>query len=407
LRVLFLSPRQCFPPQSGAKLREFHLLRALARDCEVVYAYFQEPGSAPATVDDMGVQLSIHAVPKPAMYRPGQIAKGLLGAWPLPVVNYTASAMLETVLRLGRERPFDLIHLDSIHMIRYAGALAAEGMGAPVVYDWHNIESEAMRRYGQTVASLPRKVYASLTASKLESLERRILREATGHIVCSAREQRQLREIAPRAQVEVIDNGVDCAYFAPDADAVPPVAAADAPRFVFVGSMDYFPNIDATTAFVQRVWPAVRQRLPQAELAIVGARPVEAVRTLGNTPGVTVTGTVPDVRPYYHEATASLVPLRTGGGTRLKILESMAAGIPVVSSTLGAEGLDVTPNGNIRIVEPDDVAGWVETLAELATTPAHRQALAQNGEKLVRQHYDWPILGRKMVALYRSWLKQG
>lgn len=404
VRVLFLSPRQCWPPQSGAKLREYHLLRALSRECEVEYAYFAEPGADAVSAADLGFAVSIHAVSKPAMYGPGQVARGLLGSWPLPVVNYTAPAMAETVLRIAGAKEFDLIHLDSIHMVRYAGMLATAGSKAPVVYDWHNIESEAMQRYGQTVGSLPRRVYAGLTARRLASLERRILREAMGHIVCSGREREQLLDAVPSARIEVIENGVDCEYFAPGEDAAESLATGAAPRFVFVGSMDYFPNIEAATSFVRLIWPSVREQAPGAELQIVGARPTEAVQALGGIEGVTVTGTVPDVRPYYHGATASIVPLRTGGGTRLKILESMAAGVPVVSSALGAEGLGVTPEANILMAEPDDRERWVFHLLQLADNPERRQALAANALRLVRERYDWPILGEKLVGLYRRWL---
>jgi sugar transferase (PEP-CTERM/EpsH1 system associated) len=404
VRVLFLSPRQCWPPQSGAKLREYYLLRALALECDVEYAYFSEANASAVSPEDLSFPVSVHAVPKPPMYRPTQLLQGLLGPWPLPVVNYTAPAMQETVRRIASGKQFDVIHLDSIHMVRYGAMLQVAGSNAFIVYDWHNIESEAMQRYGETVDSLPHRTYAALTARKLACLERRILRESAGHVVCSSREREQLLDIVPSARVATIENGVDCAYFARPEDSA--ASSSASPHFIYVGSMDYFPNIDAVTHFAQHVWPAVRKQTPDAKLSIVGARPVPAVQALSEIPGITVTGTVPDVRPYYHDATASIVPLRTGGGTRLKILESMAAGVPVVSSTLGAEGLDVLPEADILIAEPDDATRWATLLAELATSPPRREALASNALRLVRERYDWPILGQKLVRLYREWLQK-
>lgn len=373
--------------------------------CNVEYAYFAEGDSAPVCADDLGFPVSVHAVPKPSMYKPAQLLQGVLGPWPLPVVNYTAPEMEETVRRIASDKQFDIIHLDSIHMVRYAAMLEGMGSKASVVYDWHNIESEAMQRYGETVGSLSHRAYAMITARKLRSLERRILQEAEGHVVCSKREREQLLDAVPTARVQTIENGVDCTYFAPSPDALEREPGSS-PHFVYVGSMDYFPNIDAVTSFVQQVWPQVRKQLPDAMLSIVGARPVPVVQALGEIPGIAVTGTVPDVRPYYHAATASIVPLRTGGGTRLKILESMAAGVPVVSSSLGAEGLDVLPEANILIAEPSDADRWASLLAELATTPQRSHALASNALRLVRERYDWPILGQKLVDLYQAWLRE-
>jgi glycosyltransferase involved in cell wall biosynthesis len=121
--------------------------------------------------------------------------------------------------------------------------------------------------------------------------------------------------------------------------------------------------------------------------------------------GVTVTGTVPDVRPYYHDALAAIVPLRTGGGTRLKILEAMAAGVPVVSTPLGAEGLAVTPGENILLADPDDAETWVNHLEQLTGSAPARKALSASALELVRTTYDWAILGRKLCNTYEGWLR--
>ena len=137
----------------------------------------------------------------------------------------------------------------------------------------------------------------------------------------------------------------------------------------------------------------------------MGANPPPAVVQLGNVEGVTVTGTVPDVRPYYHDALAAIVPLRTGGGTRLKILEAMAAGVPVVSTPLGAEGLPVTPGENILFADPDDAGTWIRHLEHLAESESSRKALLASAFELVRTGYDWEPLGRKLCDTYERWLR--
>jgi glycosyltransferase involved in cell wall biosynthesis len=392
VRILFLSPRQCWPALSGAKLREYHLARALSRWAELTYVYFADAGDPPLTAADLRFDARVIGVPKPHVYGPWKLVQGLASRWPLPVVNYTSPRMIEALSRL--DTPFDLVHLDSIHMIRYV-----ETMGNPrVIYNWHNIESEAMRRYAESTPSLARSVYAKLTAGKWERLERQILRDAFGHIVCSERERQQLSSIAPSARIKVIENGVDCANFAGLN------TGSDRKRIVFVGKMDYYPNIEAIIGFANTTWPLVREKVKGTTLSIVGASPTAAVQALAGIPGVEVTGTVPDVRPYYREALAAVVPLRTGGGTRLKILEAMAAGVPVVSSVLGAEGLAVTPGSDILISDPDDHAGWVRNLSELAQSEVRRTELVEKARQLVETRYDWNTLGQSLIDTYKGWL---
>jgi sugar transferase (PEP-CTERM/EpsH1 system associated) len=398
VRILFLSPRQCWPTRSGAKLREYHFARALGQRGPVTYLHFTDPGAEPLTRQDLPFCQEVVAIPKPAAYGPAQLVQGVFGRWPLPILNYTSQEMGAAVDRLTSAETFDLIHLDSIHMIRYGETAARRG--GRIVYNWHNIESESMRRFGDTVSSPAKRWYARLTASKLASLEQDILKTGFGHVVCSEREREQLRPIAPSARIAVVENGVDVAGFAPNADTLP-----QSNKIIFVGLMDYYPNVEAATSFTQRIWPLLRQRFPGLTLWIVGANPAPAVLQLGNLDGVTVTGTVPDVRPYYRDALAAIVPLRTGGGTRLKILEAMAAGVPVVSTPLGAEGLTVTPGENILLADPDDAGAWLRHVERLMESEPARKALSAAALGLVRDGYDWEILGRKLCDTYEGWLR--
>jgi polysaccharide biosynthesis protein PslH len=400
MRILFLSPRQPLPARSGAKLREYHFLRALGDSAEVTYLYFRDPGSPPLPVDDLPFCREVIGIPKPPAYGPGKTIMGILGRWPLPILNYTSPEMSVAVGNAMGSREFDIVHLDSIHMIRYALAAMERKNSPRAIYNWHNIESEAMWRYGDTAQSRRRRWYARRTATKLELLESYILNTAFGHIVCSGRERDQLRQQAPAARIEVVENGVDTRYFASSEN---PAASR---RIVFVGAMDYFPNSDAAIFFANCIWPRVRTMLDGAQLTIVGANPGAAVLALGELPGVKVTGMVPDVRPFYHGALAAVVPLRTGGGTRLKILEAMAAGVPVVSTPLGAEGLDVVNDKDVLLADSGDAEGWANRLARLADSLALRAQLTAAGLRLVQERYDWEILGSKLRAIYEGWLRE-
>jgi len=401
-RVLFLSPRQCWPALSGAKLREYHFLRALGRRAELSYVYFASHGEKPLTTDDLPLCRRIVCVPKPPAYNPWKLVCGVLGRWPLSVLNYTSTEMTSALTQLLAVSDYDLFHVDGIHMYRYVDPLVRAAQSVPrVVYNWHNIESEAMRRYAATINSRARRLYARQTAAKIEVLERRILKTACGHIVCSERERTQLCRIASTARIAVVENGVDTAYFGGSDH-----GESTAKRIVFVGLMNYYPNVEGAVSFGNRIWPRLRERLPGMIFTIVGANPTPAVLALKAIAGIEVTGTVPDVRPYYRDALAAIVPLRTGGGTRLKALEAMAAGVPVISTELGAEGLAVTPEKNILIADAEDHEAWLRHLTRLAEFPGWRRQITTAATELVRARYDWEIIGEKLSQIYEEWLQK-
>jgi polysaccharide biosynthesis protein PslH len=397
LKILFLSPRQAWPPRTGAKLREYHFARALGQRNQLTYVFFSDPALELPGAAELPFCHRIVAVPSPRLYSPGRLARGLLGRWPLPVVNYTSDAMKQALTEVLREGTFDLVHLDIIHMAGYQQMLERAMPRARIVYNWHNIESELMERYSIRERSIPKRIYASVTARRLRMAEEHILRTAYGHIVCSAREREQLLRRVPEARIEVVGNGVDIGFYrAPD------VEPARRDRLVFVGSMDYHANVDAAVWFSAEIWPRLRNRFPEWRLTLVGSNPGAAVSALAGHPGIEVTGTVADVRPYYNEAVAAVVPLRTGGGTRLKILEAMASGVPVVSTALGAEGLEVSPGQNILMAENEK--DWMLALGSISDGSSLRSMLISEGKHLVATRYDWDILGRALDATYRRWL---
>ncbi|MBV8843545.1 MAG: glycosyltransferase [Bryobacterales bacterium] len=394
MRILFLSPRQCWPPHGGAKIREYHFLRTLAALGEVTYTYFADRGSAPLSRDDLPFVAEIVAVPKPKAYEIGQLVRGIAGRWPLSVLNYSSPEMKACVERLTHAGPFDVTHVDSIHLLRYANHNCKR-----VVYNWHNIESEAMRRYGESVRSPARRWYSSITAAKLHALERDILGEAFGHVVCSERERCVLHKIAPNARIAVIENGVDCAYFSE------PDGSTPLDSLVFIARLENVANALAASTFARTIWPRIRERMPRLRLMLVGAEPLPAVQQLASLPGVEVTGTVADVRPYYRRAVAAVVPLLSGSGTRLKILEAMAARVPVISTAVGAEGLDAISGKHLLIAEPEDPEAWTRHITAIAANES-RDRICEAALEFVKARYDWDMLERKLKTTYENWFRE-
>jgi len=341
--------------------------------------------------EGMGFCQEIVRSTPPQRYTPWKLLRGVLGSTPISVLNYTTADMWATVRELLRRKTFDVLHVEGIVMSAYV-SLAPPPI--KVVHDWHNIESELMQRYATTDPSPMRRWYARQTANRLVALEEDLLRRDV-HLVCSDREARELERRSPGARIHVVPNGVDAAYFADAAES----DACGRYRLLFVGAMDYHANVEGALDFA-KLWPEIHRVWPHLRWTLAGSNPVPAVRALADMPCVEVTGTVPDLRPYYATAVAAVVPLRTGSGTRLKILEALAAGVPIVSTALGAEGLAVKSGEHLLLAGTD--ADWLEALHRLVDHPAEGQRLAAAGRKLVLQTYDWSVIGASLRSIYEG-----
>lgn len=401
MRILYFAPRECLPLNTGAKMRNYHLARQLSRKAEVTYLGFRDEGSY--SVEEMPDCKRVVTVERKGAYSFAKLVLGLTGETPLPVLNYTTREMSEGLRRLVAENDFDVVQVEGIHLSYYLPIIRSASSRAVVVCGWHNIESELMRRYSEQ-ATLARRFYARATARKLEEFERRAMALFDAHTVVSHRDRKRLLEIAPQARVFCIENGVDVEHYSDDEiekiyEARPERSdAAERNRLLFVGSMDYHANIDAVTNFARSAWPTIHNRHPQLRFTIVGRNPSQEVRSLAEIPNIEVTGTVEDVRPYYREALAAIVPLRVGGGSRLKILEALAAGVPIISTRLGAEGLDVRDGENILLAE--NAEEFSRAITDLSENDSLRLRLKETGRSLVVSEYDWSAIGTELMNVY-------
>jgi sugar transferase (PEP-CTERM/EpsH1 system associated) len=397
LRVLQFAPRVPWPLDTGAKLRNYHLARVLSGRARIALLSFYE--QAQNTMDLLEVYERIVKVPRDKAYSFRKILRGAIGRTPLPVLNYTSEQMKQTLARIVDENDFDIVQVESIHLMNYLPAVRAARSRPVVVCDWHNIESDLMSQYAAREPNLARKSYARRTARLMNQFEQRALGEFDAHIAVSDGDAERMRERNPAARIFVIENGVDTAYYADEQN-----QPKTKNRVLFVGSMDYHANIDAAVEFARDVWPAVHERKPELIFTIVGRDPTSAVRHLASIDGVEVTGSVEDVRPYYREAIAAVVPLKVGGGSRLKILEAMAAGVTVVSTTRGAEGLHVGDGENILLADSNEE--FTEAIVKLIENPNLSGEISAHGRALAADRYDWSKIGRALFDSYQYLLSE-
>ncbi len=404
LRVLYFAPRICVPANTGSHLRNYHLCKELAKSAEVTFLTFanQETEADSAEIIRNWGLHKVEIVPYQPAYTVGKLLQGLISKTPLPVLNYTHKTMADRLARLLEENDFDIVEMESVQLANYLPLIQAARSRPLIIGGWHNVESELMFRYGKHTTNPAKKFYANLTAKRLGETERRILAELDAHIAVSERDRQQLMALNPQARTFVIDNGVDTAFYsqAIDGAARHGLHTAERNRLLFVGSMDYHANIDAVSYFANEVWNSLYQRNPAMRFTIVGRHPAAEVRALAALPGVEVTGTVAHVRPFYQEAFASVVPLRVGSGSRLKILESMAAGVPVISTTLGAEGLEVREGENIFLA--DEQEAIARRVLQLYFDTYLRREMAIAGQELVRRRYDWSAIGSRLFDIYQA-----
>jgi glycosyltransferase involved in cell wall biosynthesis len=275
-----------------------------------------------------------------------------------------------------------------------------------VVCDSHNIESEVMRRYSEHATDRFRRLYARMAAPRLQYFETRTMPKFDAHITVSARDRARLNAMCPGSQAFTVENGVDVKYYRE------PLLTLGGSRqqqdrkhrVLFVGSMDYHSNINAACQFARDVWPMIYAKSPHLTFTITGCRPAPEVLALAAQPGIEVTGTVPDVRPYLRQALVEVVPLHIGGGTRLKILEAMAARVPVVATPMGAEGLEVRHRREVLVAQTS--GEFVHAVLELEADANLRQRLTDAGEQLVESRHDWTQLGAKLWDVHSGLQEQ-
>lgn len=405
MRFLWLAHAIPYPPKAGFLLRSYNLLRELALEHTVdLIAFVQERWVAVLSNnleeglenarDALG-QFCRHVVFLPIdSLKPPPLGKRIAALRALASgSSYTTSWLVSSSARSAIARQigiggYDLAHFDTIGLAPYRGLAAS----LPATLTHHNIESHMMRRRANNVRNPVASAYLRHEARLLEKFERTTAASFARHITCSDLDRERLCALAPNARVVTIPNGVDCEYFSSSQTPLRPAS------LVFVGTMDWYPNVDAMRFFLREVWPALRLRLPTATLDIAGSNPPEALRRLASThAGVTLHGYVPDIRPLIDSAALYVCPIRDGGGTKLKLLDAFAMKKCVIAHPIACEGISVTPEKDVVLAESP--AEFVERSLALLADSARRKTIGEAARALVQSQYSFRAIGARFRSV--------
>jgi polysaccharide biosynthesis protein PslH len=399
MKILWVKSDFLHPADRGGQIRTLEMLKCLHARHEIHYVAFED-GKNPEGLSRSSEYCSRaypvrHSVPPHRSPRfLGQLLQGLISPVPVAVKRYTSSRMERQIRALLEQQKFDTLVCDFLFP-----APNIPDVSRSVLFQ-HNVESVIWRRHFEQANNPMKKAYFGLQARRMQAFERVVCRRA-GHIVAVSEADREtMHGLFGVERVSSINTGVDVQYFAPPRS----VAAKESARFadlIFTGSMDWLPNIDAAQFFAAEVLPYIRKERPNCRIMIAGRRPASAIKELAQRDsGIVVTGTVPDVRPYLWGSTVAIVPLRIGGGTRLKIFEAMAARLPVVSTSIGAEGLPVTEGEHIAIA--DNPERFARCCLDLLTDADLRQRRADRAWQLVSRQFSWSAVSTEFESALQA-----
>lgn len=394
--VLAITSELPWPLDSGGRLRTFHVQLALAKsfDHRLIVPVRAEQMNHVLELKSKGIQVIPVLVPartKPQELR--RLLRARLRGEPYVMYGrHSRSEMFTAVESAVSRDPPRLLWLDHIDSLLF---MKHRRPNMRAIIDLHNIYSLILDRMATESRNPLRRWFFRQEAARLAAIERRAARECDAIVAVSEAEAVHFRSLSAD-RVIVAPNGVDCAAFG----SMPTGRASCRPIILFLGTLSWGPNVSAALRLANEIFPLVRRQAPAAELWLVGRDPAAEIRALAGA-GITLAASVPDIRPYLRDAALLAVPLDAGGGTRLKILEAFAAGLPVVSTAIGAEGIDATSGEHLLIAERDDMAS---AIVRVLNDAAMGERLARNARRLAAERYDWAVVGELCVRAVRECL---
>jgi sugar transferase (PEP-CTERM/EpsH1 system associated) len=405
MKILWVKAGGLVPPDTGGKIRSYHILRELARQHSVTFFsfYAAHDGDLHPDLKDMfdGVVCIPLKLPAPkSLAEIRDYGIHLLSSEPYSITKYCRPEVRRRLHALLQQEAYDVILCDFM----FAAGVIPWDWPAPKVLFTHNVEATIWRRHYEVATNPIWKAISWWEWRKMEAAERRYLRLADQVLTVSQTDHDAFAPFVEPGKLTVIPTGVDVDYFRP----MPVEETANS--LVFTGSMDWLPNEDAILYFVDAILPLIKQQCPEVSLEVVGRSPSRKLQALAEAEkSIRLTGWVEDIRPFVARSSVCIVPLRIGGGTRLKIFEAMAMNKAVVSTSVGAEGLPVRPGENILLADaPQDFA---DSVVSLLRDPNQRRRLGTAARALVQESYGWPRVAenfaRTLHSAVVSWNSRG
>ncbi len=395
MHILWLKTELLHPVDKGGRIRTYQTLKALKARHKVTYLTLDDGSAAPnaaALAQEYCHDLVTVPFQQPRKGSPAfflDLATNLLSPLPYAVAKYRSRAMRDAIVSVVRERQVDLVVCDFL----FPSPNVPDGLGVPIVLFQHNVEAAIWERHAKVAGNSVKRAYMTLQWRRMLAYERQECLRYDHVIAVSDADAETMRTWYSATRVSAVPTGVDTEFFTPSGrEAIVPTELA------FTGSMDWMPNEDGVEWFVADVLPRIREHLPHTTLSIVGRHPTPRVKALGErSSGVVVTGSVPDVRPFLERAAVFIVPLRVGGGTRLKIYEAMAMERAVVSTTIGAEGLPLRDGEEIVIA--DDADAFARAVVQLLQDQSRARHIGAAAAGRVRREFSWDTAGEAFAQI--------
>jgi len=403
MTILFLSQIVPYPPHGGVLQRGYNLLRELGRTARIHLLAFVHPDVLPtheareesrqrlqefcATVEYFELWPKTSRVNHAAA-----LGAALCSSEPFSVVAHRSAAFRQAVAAHVQSSGVDVIHVDTIALAPFVPVHCAQ----PTLLTHHNIESKLMARRASVEPRSAAKWFLKREAAKLRAYEAAVSPTFDVNVVMSTQDEAALLAMAPGSRTAVVPNGVDIEYFTAD-------RSHETPALIYTGGMNMFANRDAVMFFLKEIWPLITRDQPDVRFYAVGQDPPRELQALAAADSrITVTGFVDDIRPFVRKAAVYVVPLRVGGGTRLKVLDAMASGKAMVSTSIGCEGIDVRDGEHLVVADAPDA--FARATRELLQSPQRRADLGDAARRFVVGRYSWRTIAGQLVEAYSSTL---
>jgi sugar transferase (PEP-CTERM/EpsH1 system associated) len=407
MRILWLSHFIPYPPKSGKHLRSYHLLRGVAARHEVdLFTFIEDPwleifyASRAAGLEDCarelgGICRAVHFQEVDRLRRPGgrwrSALAGLVSRNCYSLRTLHSPAAQRALEKFTAGKAYDLVHFDTIGLAPFREMFAA----IPATLGHHNIESHMLLRRASTESHPLKKLYFWQEGQRVQRYEAATAARFAAHITCSDLDRERLAVTAPQARSVTIPNGVDIEYFQPTS--VPSAA----PSLIFVGSLNWYPNIDAVQFLLKEIWPLAKAAAPELRLDIVGSAPPPGIVSLAaGLEGVRLHGFVDDVRPFLNAATLYICPIRDGGGTKLKILDAFAMAKALVAHPIACEGIDAEPGRHVLYAETAEQ--FAQRISHLLAHPQERAQMGLAARALVVERYSFTPIAQHLASVFEA-----